>query len=129
MAYDKEKVYNDVISAINIFKLKHFEYVQAYVEPSMPTLYELFPLESYELNTIKAALEKNKINAKTKMVDKWQDSENPTLQIAAFKLIATDEERKALSTNWNENNNNNLTPISVVIERTYETKLPTNQGD
>jgi len=102
VAYNKENIFNEILSAIKIYKLKHYEYVQAYVAPSMPTLYEFFPLESNEFNTIKAELEKNKIDSKTKMVNKWEESENATLQIAAFKLIATDEERKALSTNWND---------------------------
>jgi hypothetical protein len=100
MAYNKEKVFEDVIKAIKKNKLKHFNYIEGYVAPSIPTLYEFFPLESNEFNTIKRELELNKINSKTKMVNKWEDSDNPTLQIAAFKLIATDDEQKALSTNY-----------------------------
>jgi len=28
------------------------------------------------------------------MTNKWEDSDNPTLQIAAFKLMATDDEQR-----------------------------------
>ena len=100
MAYDKQKVYKDAIKAIKENRLKHFDYIQGYIEPCTKTLYELFPEESNELHAIKSELELNKIAAKTKMRNKWEDSDNPTLQIAAFKLIATDEEQRALSTNW-----------------------------
>ena len=100
MAYDKEKVFNEVIEAIRENKLKHFDYIEGFVEPTTPTLYQFFPLESNEFNTIKRELGLNKIASKNKMRNKWEDSDNPTLQIAAFKLIATDDEQKALSTNW-----------------------------
>jgi hypothetical protein len=120
MAYDKKKIFNDVINAIRENKLKHFEYITGYVEPSTPTLYEFFPLESNEFNTIKSELELNKIAAKTKMRNKWEDSDNPTLQIAAFKLIATDEEQKALSTNWTKNEHDVEIKSKDIAEYTTE---------
>jgi hypothetical protein len=58
-----------------------------------------------KLDNILKALDDNKIKTKHSLKNKWLKSDNPTLQIALFKLIATDEERKALSTNWQENNN------------------------
>ena len=54
------------------------------------------------------------------MVNKWEESENATLQIAAFKLIATDEERESLSTNWTKADHTSkgesisLTPMQFV---------------
>ena len=45
----------------------------------------------------------DKISSKIKLVNKWEDSDNPTLQIAAFKLMAEQEELQALSTNWQKN--------------------------
>lgn len=100
MAYNKEEIYEEVIKAIKDNNLRRFDYIEGYIEPCTKTLYEYFPIESNELHTIKRELEKNKIASKTKMVGKWESSDNPTLQIAAFKLIATDEERKCLSTNF-----------------------------
>ena len=68
MAYDKEQVYEDVINAIIMHKIKHFDYIQAYVDPSIETLYQFFPLKSEQSDTIKRLLSDNKINAKTKFV-------------------------------------------------------------
>jgi len=121
MAYDREKVFNDVINAIRENKLKHFDYIQGFVEPCTKTLYDLFTEESDELHAIKRELELNKVAAKTKMRNKWEESENPTLQIAAFKLIATDEEQHALSTNYQKTEHSgaittNPDTIRVIIE-------------
>lgn len=51
---------------------------------------------------IKDALEMNKRRGVQSLIDKWIDSENPTLQIAAFKVIADPEERKAISSNYTD---------------------------
>ena len=102
MAYDKEKLYTDVLNAIDIHRLKNFDHIEGFVAPCTKTLYDIFPMESDELHAIKRALEKNKINTKVKLVNNWEESENPTLQIAAFKLVATQEERKALSQNYTD---------------------------
>lgn len=50
-----------------------------------------------ELDDIKEALEMNKRRGVVSLVDKWIDSDNATLQIAAFKIIADADERKAIS--------------------------------
>lgn len=103
MAYDKEKVFKEVIKAIKDNNLKHFDYIEGFIDPCTKTLYDLFPVESDELHSIKSELSLNKISSKNKMVNKWEESDNPTLQIAAFKLIATEEEKQSLSTNWQKN--------------------------
>ena len=44
-------------------------------------------------------INKNKVLTKTEMRSRWYQSENPTLQIALYKTICSDDERKMLSTN------------------------------
>ena len=100
MAYSTEQLYKEVIEAIRVNKLKCFDYIEGFVSAETSTLYRHFPKDCNEHNTIKRELELNKINAKNKMRNKWEESDNPTLQIAAFKLCATDEEKQSLSTNW-----------------------------
>jgi hypothetical protein len=120
MPYDKKKIYKEVLHVIDEHKLKHFDYIEGFVAPCTKTLYDLFPTGSNELHTIKKALDKNKINTKVKLVNNWEDSENPTLQIAAFKLIATPEEHKKLSQNYTDvttnNESLNVQPIIVSNE-------------
>ena len=51
----------------------------------------------HKCDTIKSALEKNRINMKVDMRDKWYNSDNATLQIALMKLIADDDEAHRLN--------------------------------
>ena len=50
-------------------------------------------------DAIKEALAANRVKAVTSMLDKWIESDNPTLQIAAMKMCADEEDRIALSNN------------------------------
>ena len=55
-----------------------------------------------KLDSIKRALENNKIRTCQSLKNKWYNSENPTLQLALFKTICTPEERKSLSMTYAE---------------------------
>ena len=48
-------------------------------------------------DTVMDALDKNKVIVKNKMMSKWANSDNATLQLALFKVLASDEERRCLS--------------------------------
>ena len=97
MAYDKKKLYKQALQVIEKNKLFFIEDVVAYIPCSKPTLYELFPIDSNELNTIKDALDKNKTEIKVSMRSKWYKSDNPTLQMGLMKLIGTEEEADRLN--------------------------------
>lgn len=64
---------------------------------SKQTLYNYFPAGSDELSEISNALGHNKTALKIAMRQKWYQSDNPTVQIALYKLAADDEEKRALS--------------------------------
>lgn len=66
----------------------------AYLPISRATFYN-YGLD--KLDILKDAIEKNRIVAKQGCRAKWYNSDNATLQIALYKLIATDEERNILS--------------------------------
>lgn len=55
-----------------------------------------------KVDDIKDSLEMNKRRGVQSLVDKWIDSENATLQIAAFKIIADADERRAISQNYTD---------------------------
>lgn len=50
-------------------------------------------------DNIKEAIYSNKRRGATTLLSKWLVSENPTLQLAAMRLVADDDERKKLSIN------------------------------
>ncbi len=51
----------------------------------------------HEMHEIKEALEGNRANAKQYMIQKWIGSQNATLQLAAFRLLADSEEHQKLN--------------------------------
>jgi hypothetical protein len=51
------------------------------------------------LDSIKEAIYSNKRRGVTTLLSKWLSSENATLQLAAMRLVADDDERKKLSMN------------------------------
>ena len=104
MAYDKKIIFEQ---ALEISKDKDIYFVQDIIDSlcvSKVTFYTFYPEESNELNTLKENLYKNRIEQKKKLRKRLGEG-NGTELIALYKLIGNDEERKSLSTNWNENNN------------------------
>ena len=53
-----------------------------------------------KIDSIKAAISDNKIITKQALKAKWAKSSNPTLQIALYKSICTDEERQHLNQSY-----------------------------
>jgi len=105
MAYNKEKIYLEALDICQKKKLFYIEQVVAFLPIAKKTFYEWFPIDSNECNAIKEILDTNKIEVSSALMRKWYESDNATLQMGLMKMIGTDEIRKALSTNWNENNN------------------------
>jgi len=50
-----------------------------------------------EVDSVKSAIEDEKIKIKSKLRRNWRNSDNPTLQIAEFKLASTDAELERLA--------------------------------
>ena len=72
--------------------------------------------ELEKLETIKRAIDDNKIITKHSLKAKWAESDNPTLQIALFKTICSEEERRQLSQNYNDHTTNGKEINIPVIE-------------
>jgi hypothetical protein len=81
-----------------------------------------------KLDTIKDALEQNKIETKNSMRAKWYKSDNATLQIALMKLISSDEERRKMSQNYNEITGIDGEDIRFVVTRKADDSEE-NQGN
>lgn len=107
MAYDREKIFEQAKEVIVKNNLIFIEEIVAFLPITKPTFYEFFKTESNEFNTLKDLLDQNKVKTKTKLRKNWAESENATLNVSLYKLLATDEEIKKLSMNYNENKNEN----------------------
>ena len=86
MAYDTKELEAKALEAIQKYKLIWIEEVVSYLPCSKPTFYEH---KLNEIDTIKAAIEKNRNDLKIGLRKKWYESENATTQIALYKLTGT----------------------------------------
>ena len=89
MAYDTKELEAQALESIGKYKLIWIEEVLSYLPCSKQTFYD-HGLD--KLDTIKAAILKNRTDLKVGMRKKWYDSDNATTQIALYKLIGTDDE-------------------------------------
>ncbi len=89
MAYKTADLEKKALEAIEKHKLFFIEDIVAFLPCGKVTFYEH---KLNELNSIKDALEKNRVEVKSAMRSKWYKSDAPALQIALYKLIGTDEE-------------------------------------
>jgi hypothetical protein len=94
MAYDKKELEKKALIAIQEHKLMFMEHIIAFLPCSKTTFYDL---ELNQSDTIKKAVEEMRISKKTKMLSNWIDSETPSLQIAAMKMISEEHEAHRLN--------------------------------
>ena len=111
MAYKKETLIKKSLDAIKKYHLVFIDEIPAYLPCSLKTFYN-FKLQ--ELQTIKENLATNKIKLKQDLREKWYKSENATLQMAAYKLLSDDIERRALAMDYHEHSTGDK-PLSIEI--------------
>jgi len=99
MAYSRKKLYEQAMQVIEERNLFFIEDVVAFLPCDRSTFYAKFPPNSDESDTIKRALETNKIRTKSAIRHRLFNMDNPTAQIALYRMIATPEERDAISMN------------------------------
>ena len=99
MAYDRVKIFEQAKEMIVKHKLFFVEDIVAFLPCQKSTFYDLFPVDSNEMNELKELLEVNRTTLKVSMRSKWYTSNAPALQMALMKLIATPEELRKLSMN------------------------------
>jgi hypothetical protein len=108
MAYDRIKIYQQALDLIEKKKLFFIEDVVTLLPCNKTTFYDFFKIDSNELNTIKEALDKNKIDVKNGLRNKWYNGNNPLTQMALYKLIGTEEEYHRIASTKTENKNINI---------------------
>lgn len=104
MAYKTAELEKKALKAIEENKCLFFiNDLIAFLPCSQSTFYD-HKLEESE--SIKEALEQNKINAKVGLRNKWYESDNATTQIALYKLIGTDAEVDRITSQRIDHTNN-----------------------
>lgn len=94
MCYDAKDLEKRSINAIKKHKLTFIQDVVAHLPCSKQTFYTH---ELDKLDSIKDELTLNRTKKKLALRTKWEQSDNPTLEIAVYKLYGTDEEAERLN--------------------------------
>lgn len=111
----KAKIHKQALEVAEQKKCFFIDQLVSFLPISISTFYEYFPAPSEEMEAIKAVLDKNKVEVKSAMYNKWFKSDNATLQIALMKLIASEEEAHRLNGTKIETNNTHKGGINVDI--------------
>lgn len=98
----KKKYFEKSKELILKHKLIFVQDISDFLGISLSTFYEYFPSFSDELEVLKGLITENRIALKVGLRQKMYKSKNSAETIALYKLIASDEERRLLSTNYTE---------------------------
>lgn len=99
MAYKTADLEKQALKAIEKYKLFFIEDIVSFLPCGKVTFYEH---KLNELNTIKDALLKNRTEVKVGLRSKWYKSDNPTVQLALYRLTCEEDERRKLAMNYQE---------------------------
>ena len=114
MAYTRKQqqaIVKSIKKAIETHRIKFFYQVFAYVPCCQETGTQILK-KLGELGTIKDLINNQKTIAKVEALNRWEDSENATLQMGFYKLLANDDELERL------NNSKQKTEVVIKDERT-----------
>ena len=116
MAYNKEKIFKQALKLTKLKGIHFIEDVVARLPITKTSFYEYFTIGSDEMNAIKDSLSENVVRSKQRMRKKWEEGDNATLQLANYKLIGDQEERKKLSVSYHEHESpeGTMTPQQVI---------------
>ena len=115
MAYDRNKIFKQAKDVIREHNLFFIEDIVAWLPCDKTTFYRYFPTECNEYNTLKKMLEDNKVRMKTSIRAKLYKGKGADL-IALYKMICTDEERKAIAMVNKTDLTSGDEPLSVKFE-------------
>lgn len=108
--YNREDLIEKTLKAIKENNLTTIEEAVCYLPCSNSTFYNL---ELEKVESIREAINGEKMAMKQKMKRKWLESDASALQIALMRLICTDEERQKLALNYNQSEIKVTKPIII----------------
>ena len=123
MAYNTEDLYQKALVEIETNNLFFVSDVCSYLGLAESTFYDHFPKDSEKSKDIKDRLSKNKSKTKVSLRSKLHKSNSPAGLLALYKLICTDEERKALAMEYKQHSGSIEIPtLQVEIVKPDESK-------
>ena len=107
--FDKDDLIKESLRLIKKERLCFVDDIAALLPCSRRTFYNM---ELHKVHDIKDSLDSQKINKKRSLRNRWEDSENATLQVGLYKLLANDDELERL------NNSKQKTEVIIKDDRT-----------
>lgn len=126
MAYKTEELEEQALKAIKEHGLVFIEEVVSFLPCSSSTFYD-HQLEKSE--AIKEAITFNKVSKKAKLRKNWEYSENATLNISLYKLLANEEELQRLSVQKLEHSGKDGEKLNINIQVYGEDEPITEEPD
>lgn len=111
--YAKELELDYILAIVEREECRNIGELLLFLPYGRTTFYATHTEDSNSLNTIKEAINRVKVDKKRAMRKRWETSENPTLELAAFKLMADQDELEALSMTKNVNENTHTVNIPI----------------
>ena len=99
----KEK-YEELKKAAKTYEVCFFEDLCNIVSISTSTFYRFYPVTSSHYKEILQILDANRARAKESLRKKWFESDSATLQVALYKILGNDNDRKKLCSSYIEVN-------------------------
>lgn len=100
---DRQRIFEQVKKKIESCDYIFFlDSAIAYTSIAPRTFYNWFPVDSDERKELDALLEANKLKKKDDIRRKLAEGDKATELLALYRMICTDEERKAIATNYNK---------------------------
>lgn len=128
MAYNKEDIFIQAKEAIANNNLFFIEDIVAWLPCDKTTFYRFFPPDCNEYNELKRMLDDNKIKTKAGIRAKLYKGKGCDL-IALYKMIGTDEERRALSMTYQESKHKVDAQMIIVTADEMEKAALEKMGD
>ena len=94
MAYDTKELETLALQALEEHQLTTVDELVSYLPCSQSTFYNH---KMEQLDSIKKAMNHNRVSVKVQMKKEWRHSENATLQISLYKLLSTEDELARLN--------------------------------
>lgn len=114
--YNTTEIFEQSKKLIVKHKLLFIQDVVDFLPITRQTFYRYFPLESEEMQEIKKLIDENKISIKSNLRAKWYNSDNATLQLALYRLVADSEEHRMLNQHYIDHttNGDKITTVNII---------------
>ena len=101
MINKKEKL-KEILVSIEKYNILFIKDIPAVSGIGIASIYRIFPIGSKAYAEIVKAIYDNRSKVRMGLLKKWYESDNATVQIALFKMIGTEEQRKKLCSTYVE---------------------------